>query len=113
MNLESQKITNHDLLNHLSKVLFPRRSSKMIDGRVQCNCQLVFELQSLRVFEKRSNLRLQWNMYFKLVGILWTFVGIREHRFVLHVIWEEKCLKQAEPFLMWLIRCLVLRSNFT
>ena len=38
MNFESQKITNHDLLNHLSKVLFPRRSSKMIDGRVQCNC---------------------------------------------------------------------------
>ena len=27
----------------------------MIDGRVQCNCHLVFELQSLRVFEKRSN----------------------------------------------------------
>ena len=54
MNLESQKVTNYDLLNHLSKVLFPRRSSKMIDGRVQCNCQLVFELQSLRVFEKRS-----------------------------------------------------------
>ena len=27
MNLESQKITNHDLLNHLSKVLFPRMSS--------------------------------------------------------------------------------------
>ena len=25
-----------------------------------------------------------------------------EHRFVLHKIWEEKCLKQAEPFLMWL-----------
>ena len=42
-------------------------------------------------------------MYFKLVGILWTFVGIREHMFVLHVMWEEKCLKQAEPFLMWLI----------
>ena len=42
-------------------------------------------------------------MYFKLVGILWTFVGICEHMFVLHVMWEEKCLKQAEPFLMWLI----------
>ena len=25
-----------------------------------------------------------------------------EHRFVLHKIWEEKCLKQAEPFLIWL-----------
>ena len=25
-----------------------------------------------------------------------------EHSFVLHKIWEEKCLKQAEPFLiMW------------
>ena len=92
MNLESQKITNHDLLNHLSKVLFPRMSSKMIDGRVQCNCHLVFELQSLRVFEKRSN-NLDYNetwLYFKFVGIQWTCVGIREYRFVLREIWEEK-----------------------
>ena len=36
---------------HLSKVLFP----KMIDGRVKCKCQLAFELQSSRVFEKHRN----------------------------------------------------------
>ena len=27
----------------------------MTDGRVQCNCHLVFELESLRVFEKHTN----------------------------------------------------------
>ena len=47
-------------------------------------------------------------MYFKLVGIQWAFVGIAEYKFVLHEIWEEKCFKQAEPFLMWLIRWLLL-----
>ena len=36
---------------HLSKVLSP----KMIDSRVRCECQLAFELQSLRVFKKCSN----------------------------------------------------------
>ena len=55
MNLESQKITNHDLLNQLSQVLFPKRSSKMIDGRAQHKPHLAFELQSLHIFERHSN----------------------------------------------------------
>ena len=39
----------------LSKVLFPKRSVKMIDGSEKRKRQLVFELQSSRVYEKRSN----------------------------------------------------------
>ena len=40
----------------LSKVLFPKRSAKMIDDREKRKCHLAFELQSSLVFEKRSNL---------------------------------------------------------
>ena len=61
MNLETQKhtkrieihqsqITNLDLLNPLKQ-----RSVKMIDGSEERKRQLVFELQSSRVYEKRSN----------------------------------------------------------
>ena len=32
------------------------RSTKMIDGSEKRECQLAFELQSSRVFEKRSNI---------------------------------------------------------
>ena len=39
----------------LSKVLIPNRSGKMTDGSENRKCQLAFELQSSRVFEKRSN----------------------------------------------------------
>ena len=39
----------------LSKVLFPKKSVKMIGGNEKRKRQLVFELQSSRVFEKRSN----------------------------------------------------------
>ena len=38
----------------LSKVLFPKRSAKMIDGTGKLKRQLAFELHSSRVFEKRS-----------------------------------------------------------
>ena len=65
---------------------------------------LGFWTSEFTCFEKRSN-NLDYNetwLYFKLVGIQWTYVGIREYRFVLCEIWEEKYLKQAEPFLMWL-----------
>ena len=65
MNLETQKhkkpieidqsqITNLDLLNPLKQVLFPKRSVKMIDGSEKRKRQLVFELQSSRVYERRS-----------------------------------------------------------
>ena len=55
------KSTNHrsqtlTFWTRLSKVLFPKRSIKMIDGSEKCKRQLVFELQSSRVYEKRSNL---------------------------------------------------------
>ena len=36
------------------KLLFPKRSIKMIDGSKECKCQLASELQDLRVFEKHS-----------------------------------------------------------
>ena len=60
MNLETQKhtkrieihqsqITNLDLLNPLKQ-----RSVKMIDGSEERKRQLVFELQSSRVYEKRA-----------------------------------------------------------
>ena len=56
-NLETQKhtkrieihqsqITNHCLLNPLTKLLFPKRSAKMIDDSEKCKHQLAFELQS-------------------------------------------------------------------
>ena len=38
----------------LSKVLFPKKSVKMIDGTEKPRRQLAFELQSSRVFERRS-----------------------------------------------------------
>ena len=38
----------------LSKVLFPKRSVKMIDGSEKCNRQLAFELRNWHVFEKHS-----------------------------------------------------------
>ena len=39
---------------HLSKVLFPKKSSKMVDGRVKRKHQLTFELQSFLVFLRRA-----------------------------------------------------------
>ena len=53
------KSTNHrsqtlTFWTRLSKALFPKRSVKIIDGSEKCKCQLVFELQSSRVYEKRS-----------------------------------------------------------
>ena len=54
------KPTNHrsqtmTFFTHLSKVLFPKKSNKMIDGREKSKCQLAFRLQSSHVFEKRGN----------------------------------------------------------
>ena len=37
-----------------SKPLFPKSSAKMIDGSEKRKRQLAFELQNLRVYEKRS-----------------------------------------------------------
>ena len=65
-NLETQKhtkrieihqsqITNHCLLNPLTKLLFPKRSTKMIDDSEKRKHQLAFELQNVRVYEKHSN----------------------------------------------------------
>ena len=39
----------------LSKVLFLKRSTRMIDGSEKCKRQLAFSLQSSHVLEKRSN----------------------------------------------------------
>ena len=36
------------------KLLFPKRSAKMIDGSEERKRQLAFELQNSRVYEKRS-----------------------------------------------------------
>ena len=67
MNLKTQKHTKRieNGSNHrsqtstfgtrLSKVLLPKRSVKMIDGSEKHIRQLVFELQSSRVYEKRSH----------------------------------------------------------
>ena len=60
------QITNHDLLNPWSKVLFPKRSVKMIDGSEKCNRQLAFELQNSHVCEKCSNTH-QWSIF----EVLW------------------------------------------
>ena len=72
-NLETQKhtkqieihqsqITNHCLLNPLTKLLFPKRSANMIDNSEKRKRQLAFELQNSRVYEKHSNsLRSVWS----------------------------------------------------
>ena len=39
-----------------SKVLFPERSAKMIEGSEKRKCQLAFELHNSHVCEKRSKL---------------------------------------------------------
>ena len=52
-------ITNHKTVTfwtRWSKLLFPKRSAKMIDGSEKRKRQLAFEVQNLRVYEKRSNL---------------------------------------------------------
>ena len=61
MNLETQKHTKRIEIHqlqitnlHLLKLLFPKRSVKMIDGSEKRKRQLVFELQSSCVYEKRS-----------------------------------------------------------
>ena len=41
---------------HQSKVLFSKRSIKMIDGSKKCNRHLAFELQNSHVCEERSKL---------------------------------------------------------
>ena len=46
------QITNHDLLNPWSKVLFPKRSVKMIDTSEKRNRRLASELQNSHVCEK-------------------------------------------------------------
>ena len=53
------KSTNHrsqtmTFWTRLSKVLFPKRFNKMIDGSEKCKHQLTFELQNSHVFEKYS-----------------------------------------------------------
>ena len=59
--IHQSQITNLDLFwTCLSNVLFPKRPIKMIDGSEKRKRQLVFELQSSRVYEKRSNKFQQW-----------------------------------------------------
>ena len=43
-----------------SKVLFSKRSAKMIDGSEKRNCQLAFELHNSHVSEKRSKAGANW-----------------------------------------------------
>ena len=45
---------------HLSKVLFRKRFTEMIDGSEKSKRQLTFELQSSRVFEKRTKRETRW-----------------------------------------------------
>ena len=45
---------------HFSKVVFRKRSVKMIDDSEKRKRQLAFELQSLRVFEKHTKRGTRW-----------------------------------------------------
>ena len=57
----------------VSKVLFPKRSAKMIGGSEKRKCQLAFELQSSRVFEKRSkNIQILTGVSYWQTSVLWT-----------------------------------------
>ena len=51
IEIHQSQITNHDLWTCLSKVLFPNRSAKMIDGSEKRKRQLAFELESSRFFK--------------------------------------------------------------
>ena len=51
--------------------LFPKKSTKMIDGSEKHKHQLAFELQNLRVFEKRSKVLLAWTWNVLLCTNLW------------------------------------------
>ena len=53
-NHKSQKLT---FWTRQSKVWFPKRSVKIIDGSEKRNRQLAFELQNSHVCEKRSKLQ--------------------------------------------------------
>ena len=61
LNSKSQAMT---FWIRLSKVLFPKRSAKMIDGSEKRKLQLTFELQSSHVFEKRSKSLLVWHLFY-------------------------------------------------
>ena len=61
LNSKSQAMT---FWTRLSKVLFPKRSAKMIDGSEKRKLQLTFELQSSPVFEKRSKSLLVWHLFY-------------------------------------------------
>ena len=57
--MDVSKSTNHwsqtvTFWTYLSKVLFPKKSSKMVDGRVKRKHQLAFELQSFLLFLKSA-----------------------------------------------------------
>ena len=64
-NMETHKMDGYPPCSHKSqtmifwthwrKLLFPKRSAKVIDGIEKCKCQLAFESQNLYVFEKCSN----------------------------------------------------------
>ena len=116
------KSTNHrsqtmTFWTHLSKVLFPKKSSKMVDGRVKRKHQLTFELQSFLVFLRSAVITMVTMKHVHvlqiisgyLTGLCW--YPLNKGSFC--VKWEEKCLKQAEPFLMCLRRWLVLHLNFS
>ena len=51
----SHKSQTMTIWTHWSKLLFPKRSAKVIDGSEKCKCQLAFESQYSCVFEKCSN----------------------------------------------------------
>ena len=68
----------------LSKVLFPKRSAKMIDDREKRKCHLAFELQSSLVFEKRSNLIVEKWKKRELEKAKW------EQSSHAHDLWDER-----------------------
>ena len=54
MDIYQSQITNMTFWTGWGKLLFPKRSAKVIDGSEKCNHQWAFESQNLCVFEKCS-----------------------------------------------------------
>ena len=67
------KCTNHKKwpLEPVEVNLFPKRSTKMIDGSEKRKHQLAFKFQNSRVFEKHSKVLLAWTWNVLLCTNLW------------------------------------------
>ena len=114
--MHQSQTTNHDLLTHLSKVFFPKRSAKMTDSSEKRKHQLAFELQSSRVL--KSAVESQRHYFCGFDNILfWNFPRWKRYATMTideetHVVLENTCkespgcsaLLMDQKFVFWPMR---------